>query len=81
MVNQQYVDRLDERKQELERLRLFWSNTLNALNKNKKKLNSVTTELDRIKADIVAKHELLKEIDDETKTVEEVSASISPLSK
>ena len=81
MVNQQYVDRLDERKQELERLRLFWSNTLNALNKNKKKLNSVTTELDRIKADIVAKHELLKEIDDETKTVEQVSASFSPLSK
>ena len=42
------------------------------LNAYKKKLSTLTLELDRIKSDIEARHELLARIDDETNSVEEV---------
>jgi len=42
------------------------------LNAYKKKLSSLTLELERIKTDTEARHELLTRIDDETRIVEEV---------
>lgn len=70
--NQQYIEKIDERNQELLRLKMMAGSTLQVLNAYKKKLNTLTMELDRIKADIAARHELLIRIDDETKIVEEV---------
>jgi len=70
--NQQYVEKIDERNQELLRLKMMAGSTLQVLNTYKKKLNILTMELDRIKTDIEARHELLTRIDDETKIVEEV---------
>ena len=71
--NQQYIEKIDERNQELLRLKMMSGNTLQVLNTYKKKLNTLTMELDRVKTDIAARHELLTRIDDETKIVEEVS--------
>jgi len=70
--NQQYIEKIDERNQELLRLKMMSGNTLQVLNTYKKKLNTLIMELDRIKTDITARHELLTHINDETKTAEEV---------
>ena len=70
--NQQYVEKIDERNQELLRLKMMAGRTLQVLNAYKKKLSTLTKEFDRIKIDIDARHELLARIDDETHTVEEV---------
>jgi len=70
--NQQYIEKIDERNQELLRLKMMAGSTLQVLNAYKKKLSTLTMELDRIKVDIEARHELLARIDDETKIVEEV---------
>jgi len=71
--NQQYIEKIDERNQELLRLKMMSGNTLQVLNAYKKKLGTLTMELDRIKTDIIARHELLTRIDDETKIADEVS--------
>jgi len=70
--NQQYIEKIDERNQELLRLKMMSGNTLQVLNAYKKKLSTLTMELDRIKTDITARHELLVRINDETKIAEEV---------
>jgi len=71
--NQQYIEKIDERNQELLRLKMMSGNTLQVLNAYKKKLNTLTMELDRVKTDISARHELLSRIDEETKIAEEVT--------
>jgi len=71
--NQQYIEKIDERNQELLRLKMMAGNTLQVLNAYKKKLNTLTLELDRIKTDITARQDMLTRIDDETRIVEEVS--------
>lgn len=71
--NQQYIHKIDERNQELLRLKMMSGNTLQVLNTYKKKLNTLTMELDRVKTDITARNELLTRIDEETTIAEEVS--------
>jgi len=77
--NQQYIEKIDERNQELLRLKMMAGSTLQVLNAYKKKLSTLTLELDHIKIDIEARHELLGRIDEETNIVEEVSPSWSIL--
>jgi len=79
--NQQYIEKIDERNQELLRLKMMAGSTLQVLNAYKKKLSTLTMEFDRIKVDIEARHELLARIDDETKVAEEVYILFSPLCK
>ena len=77
--NQQYIEKIDERNQELLRLKMMAGNTLQVLNAYKKKLNMLTMEQDSVKMDIASRHELLSRIDDETKIVEEVHILFSLL--
>jgi hypothetical protein len=69
--NQQYIEKIDERNQELLRLKMMAGNTLQVLNAYKKKMSMLMMESERIKSDIAARQELLGRIDVETKVVEE----------
>jgi hypothetical protein len=71
--NQQYIEKIDERNKDLLSLKMMSGETLQILNSYKKKLNVLTLESSRIKADIASRQELLSRIDAETKVVEEVS--------
>ncbi|KAK2187702.1 hypothetical protein NP493_156g01018 [Ridgeia piscesae] len=68
--NQQYIEKIDERNQDLLRLKLMAGNTLQILNSYKKKLMTLTMESERLKSEIASRHELLARIDTETKIVE-----------
>ncbi|XP_041375443.1 coiled-coil domain-containing protein 113-like [Gigantopelta aegis] len=68
--NQQYLEKIDERNQDLLRLKLMAGNTLQVLNIYKKKLHTLTMESERLDTEITSRNELLKRIDSETKTVE-----------
>ncbi|CAH1780224.1 unnamed protein product [Owenia fusiformis] len=69
--NSQYLEKIDERNQDLLRLKLMAGNTLQVLNSYKKKLNTLTMEFDRLKSEISSRDELLGRIDVETLSVEE----------
>lgn len=71
--NQQYIEKIDERNQELLHQKLMAGNSLQVLNSYKKKLNTLMMESDRLKLEIAARNELLTRIDAETQLVEEVS--------
>lgn len=71
--NQQYIEKIDERNQELLHQKLMAGNSLQVLNSYKKKLNTLMMESDRLKLEIAARNELLTRIDTETQLVEEVS--------
>ncbi|OWF48016.1 coiled-coil domain-containing protein 113-like [Mizuhopecten yessoensis] len=68
--NQQYLEKIDERNQDLLRLKLMAGKTLQVLNSYKKKLHTLTMESERLKSEITARNELLTRIDAETKVVE-----------
>ena len=70
--NQQYIEKIDERNQDLLRLKLMAGNTLQVLNLYKKKLHTLTLESERLKSEITSRLDLLAKIDSETKQVEEV---------
>jgi len=69
--NQQYIEKIDERNQDLLRLKLMAGNTLQVLNLYKKKLHTLTMESERLKSEITSRLDLLAKIDSETKQVEE----------
>ncbi|XP_074644983.1 cilia- and flagella-associated protein 263-like [Tubulanus polymorphus] len=69
--NSQYLEKIDERNQDLLRLKLMAGNTLQVLNMYKKKLHLLTMESNRLKADIESRNELSSRIDAETDQVEE----------
>lgn len=69
--NQQYIEKIDERNQDLLRLKLMAGNTLQVLNSYKKKLHFYTLESERLKTEISSRLELLSRIDTETKSVEQ----------
>lgn len=71
--NQQYIEKIDERNQELLHQKLMAGNSLQVLNSYKKRLNTLMMESDRLKLEITARNELLGRIDAETQLVEEVS--------
>ena len=69
--NHQYLEKIDEKNQELLRLKLMAGNTLQVLNKYKEKLNLLTLDAVQLKSDIASKQEILKKFNLEIQTVEE----------
>lgn len=69
--NKQYLDKIEERNQDLLRLKLTAGNTLQVLNNYKGKLSMVTLESDRLQAEISQRDDMLAKIAAETKVVEE----------
>ncbi|CAM9801001.1 unnamed protein product [Lampetra planeri] len=69
--NNQFVEKIDERNQDMLRLKLTAANTLQVLNSYKKKLNLLMEEARAMERDIASRHEMLKSIDVETVAVEE----------
>jgi len=68
--NSQYLEKIDERNQELLKLKMTAGSTLQVLNTYKKKLNHLTMESDRLKSEIALRNDLLSRIDSETDAVE-----------
>ncbi|EDV25978.1 Coiled-coil domain-containing protein 113 [Trichoplax sp. H2] len=60
--NNQYLEKIDERNQELLRLKLMAANTLQILNSYRKKLHTLTLESNRLKTEIGQRHEILSKI-------------------
>ncbi|ELU06186.1 hypothetical protein CAPTEDRAFT_181233 [Capitella teleta] len=69
--NQQYIEKIDERNQDLLRLKLMAGNTLQVLNSYKKKLHTLNLESERLKTEIASRQDLLDRIDSETTSVED----------
>ena len=69
--NSQYLEKIDERNQDLLRLKLMTGNTLQVLNTYKKKLHTLTMESERLKSEIGSRQDLLSRIDSETRLVDE----------
>ncbi|KAL5021439.1 hypothetical protein ScPMuIL_000594 [Solemya velum] len=68
--NQQYLEKIDEKNQDLLRLKLMAGNTLQVLNSYKKKLHTLTMESDRLLSEITSRNDLSTRIDTETNVVE-----------
>lgn len=68
--NHQYLEKIDEKNQELLRLKLMAGNTLQVLNKYKKKLNLLTLSAAQLKSDIASKNQMLIRFDAEIVQVE-----------
>jgi len=68
--NQQYMDKIDEKNQELLRSKLMAGNTLQVLNKYRKKMNLLTLDEEQLKADIKSKNEMLQKLEAETIKIE-----------
>ncbi|KAJ7997807.1 hypothetical protein DPEC_G00215960 [Dallia pectoralis] len=79
--NTQYVERIDERNQDLLRLKLRAGNTLQVLNSYKKKLQSLTSESKLLSSDIASREEMLVKIEEETKQAEEERAKAEALNQ
>uniref|UniRef100_S4RTK1 Cilia- and flagella-associated protein 263 n=1 Tax=Petromyzon marinus TaxID=7757 RepID=S4RTK1_PETMA len=69
--NNQFVEKIDERNQDMLRLKLTAASTLQVLNSYKKKLNLLMEEARAMERDIASRQEMLKSIDVETVAVEE----------
>eukprot|EP00164_Ancoracysta_twista_P003733 GFYU01005006.1.p1 GENE.GFYU01005006.1~~GFYU01005006.1.p1 ORF type:complete len:400 (-),score=158.62 GFYU01005006.1:213-1379(-) len=67
--NQQYLEKIEERNNELLRLKLTTGNTVQVLNNLKKKLNNLTSESDWLKKEIGQREEVLEKIVDEISQV------------
>ncbi|XP_060600612.1 coiled-coil domain-containing protein 113-like [Ruditapes philippinarum] len=68
--NQQYLEKIDERNQDLLRLKQMAGTTIQVLNSYKKKLSTLTLESERLKSEITSRADLLTRIDAETTVVE-----------
>ncbi|XP_031565323.1 coiled-coil domain-containing protein 113-like [Actinia tenebrosa] len=68
--NQQYLEKIDEKNQDLLRLKLMTGNVQQILNTYKKKLHTLTMESDRLKTEILQRNELLYKIDAENHLVD-----------
>lgn len=69
--NKQYLDKIEERNQDLLRLKFTAGNTLQVLNNYKRRLNMVTLESDRLQAEISQRDDMLARIVVEAALVEE----------
>lgn len=69
--NQQYLEKIDEKNQELLRLKLMAGNTLQVLNQEKKKLQRLTTDSKQLGSDILSRNDNLQKLEAETFIVEE----------
>ncbi|CDQ59511.1 unnamed protein product [Oncorhynchus mykiss] len=79
--NSQYLERIDERNQDLLRLKLLAGNTLQVLNSYKKKLQSMTCESKLLSSDITSRKEMLVKIEEETLQAEEERAKAETLNR
>lgn len=77
--NQQYLEKIDEKNQDLLRLKLMSTNVQQILNTYKKKLNTLTLESSGLKTEIAQRNELLFKIDAETQMVEKERAKAEAL--
>ncbi|KAK3086713.1 hypothetical protein FSP39_022367 [Pinctada imbricata] len=79
--NKQYLEKIDERNQDLLKLKLMATKTLQVLNSYKKKLQTLTMESERLKSEISSRNELLSRIDSETDVVEEDRAKAEKINR
>ena len=70
--NQQFIEKIDERNQDLLRLKMTAGSTLSILNTYKKRMGIMMKESVRLKSDIASRDEILGRIDSETQQVENV---------
>jgi len=71
--NQLYMERIAERNKDLLRLKVMAGNTMSVLNDNKRLLQTLLQDTERVKTDTISRKDLLGRIDVETKQVERVS--------
>ncbi|XP_063294040.1 coiled-coil domain-containing protein 113 [Pelobates fuscus] len=79
--NAQYLERIDERNQDLLQLKLTTGDTLQVLNSYKKKLQNTTTEKVHLEQEISARNQILQRIESETQLVEQEREKAESLNK
>ncbi|KAG5273862.1 hypothetical protein AALO_G00156420 [Alosa alosa] len=79
--NSQYLERIDERNQDLLRLKLMAGNTLQILNSYKKKLQNITCESKLLSSEIATRRDMLVKIEEETEQAEEERAKAEVLNR
>ncbi|KAI4893377.1 hypothetical protein NFI96_022499, partial [Prochilodus magdalenae] len=79
--NSQYLELIDERNQDLLRLKLQTGNTLQVLNSYKKKLQSLTLESKSLSSDIASRKEMIVKIEKETQQAEEERAKAEAVNR
>eukprot|EP01112_Ceratiomyxa_fruticulosa_P011641 TRINITY_DN3176_c0_g1_i1.p1 TRINITY_DN3176_c0_g1~~TRINITY_DN3176_c0_g1_i1.p1 ORF type:complete len:416 (-),score=110.36 TRINITY_DN3176_c0_g1_i1:95-1264(-) len=67
--NQQYLEKIEERNQELLTLKVIAGNTVQVLNSNKKRLTTLTNEHEQLEREIAARRAALGRINKETALV------------
>merc|ERR1740139_1483923 len=73
--NQQYLEKIEERNNELLRLKLTTGNTVQVLNTLKRKLNNLTAESEWLKRETSQRKETLAKISEEISRVEQEHAA------
>lgn len=79
--NSQFLERIDERNQDLLHLKLTAGNTLQILTSYKKKLQCATDESNMLEREISQRHDMLRKIEVETQQVEEERAKAETQNK
>lgn len=79
--NSQFLERIDERNQDLLQLKLTTGDTLQVLNSYKKKLQSTMVESIHLTKEISVRNEILQRIELETEQVEQERAKAESLNK
>ncbi|XP_066927091.1 cilia- and flagella-associated protein 263-like [Clytia hemisphaerica] len=79
--NSQYLEKIDERNQDLLRLKLMATNVLQILNTYKKKLSSLTMESDRLNSEITMRKDLFSKIEAEMKLVDEEKSTAEEVNR
>ncbi|MGH0115781.1 UNVERIFIED_CONTAM: hypothetical protein FKN15_046966 [Acipenser sinensis] len=79
--NSQYLEKIDERNQDLLRLKLLAGNTLQVLNTYKKKLQNMTSESNNLTSELLSRKEMLMKIAAETIQVEEDRSKAETVNK
>ncbi|XP_036423671.1 coiled-coil domain-containing protein 113 [Colossoma macropomum] len=79
--NSQYLEQIDQRNQDLLRLKLQTGNTLQVLNSYKKKLQSLTLESKPLSSDIASREEMIVKIEEETQKAEEERAKAEAVNR
>ncbi|KAK6185485.1 hypothetical protein SNE40_007707 [Patella caerulea] len=79
--NQQYLEKIDERNQDLLRLKMMAGNTTQVRNAYQKKLHTLEKESERLKSEISSRIDLLSRIDIETTVVEQERVKAEKINK
>ncbi|KAL6480799.1 hypothetical protein MHYP_G00118320 [Metynnis hypsauchen] len=79
--NSQYLEQIDQRNQDLLRLKLQTGNTLQVLNSYKKKLQSLTLESKSLSSDIASREQMVVKIEQETQKAEEERAKAESVNR